>query len=52
MVHHIVELLDDWDKALDMDNLESLCNPCHNKHHGYRGKSKQKVSSKIKVIKG
>jgi 5-methylcytosine-specific restriction endonuclease McrA len=51
MVHHIVELKDDKSKALDEDNLISLCNPCHNKEHGYQGKIK-KVSSKIKVVKG
>jgi 5-methylcytosine-specific restriction enzyme A len=52
MVHHIVELLDDWNKALDIDNLSSLCNSCHNKVHGYRGEPERKVSSKIKFVKG
>ncbi|WP_212925341.1 HNH endonuclease [Oceanobacillus sp. J11TS1] len=31
VVHHIVELLVDWSKRLDLDNLESLCHSCHNR---------------------
>ena len=32
-IHHIVEIKDDWDKRLDMDNLETVCATCHiNKH--------------------
>ncbi|WP_038601833.1 HNH endonuclease signature motif containing protein [Peptoclostridium acidaminophilum] len=34
VVHHIVEIKDDWDKRLDMNNLVSLCHSCHNKIHG------------------
>ena len=30
VVDHIIELKDDWDKRLDKDNLEPLCNACHN----------------------
>lgn len=45
MVHHIIPLLDDWSKGLDMDNLESLCHACHNKEHG----NVKQVSKKIKV---
>ena len=26
MVHHIVELKQDWNKRLDLNNLESICN--------------------------
>ncbi|MGV3285797.1 HNH endonuclease signature motif containing protein [Bacillus wiedmannii] len=37
MVHHIVEVKEDWSKRLDINNLESLCNSCHNKVHGKRG---------------
>jgi 5-methylcytosine-specific restriction protein A len=33
MVHHKVEIKDDWDKRLDIDNLISLCNKCHNSIH-------------------
>lgn len=31
MVHHKVELKDDWERRLDVDNLESICYPCHNR---------------------
>ncbi|PLR93200.1 HNH endonuclease [Bacillus sp. T33-2] len=37
LVHHIVELLNDWDMALDPDNLESLCHSCHNRKHPEKG---------------
>ena len=33
VVHHIVEVKVDWDKRLDLDNIESLCYACHNRHH-------------------
>ncbi|WGH50174.1 HNH endonuclease [Enterococcus phage Phi_Eg_SY1] len=39
MVHHIIELRDPnggWEKRLEMNNLESICYSCHNKHsHKY-----------------
>ncbi|MDD9266064.1 HNH endonuclease [Paenibacillus sp. GCM10023248] len=41
MVHHIVPLRDDPGKGLELDNLESLCHPCHNKEHG--GKETKEV---------
>lgn len=30
VVDHIIELRDDFDKRLDIDNLEPLCHKCHN----------------------
>jgi len=30
-VHHKQELLERWDLRLDPDNLESLCDECHNR---------------------
>ncbi|EHJ08427.1 HNH endonuclease [Staphylococcus simiae] len=36
IVHHKVELKRDWSKRLDMDNLEAVCNTCHNKIHGFK----------------
>lgn len=33
IVHHIVEVKDDWSKRLDIDNLESVCYACHNREH-------------------
>lgn len=38
-VHHIVELKDDWDRRLDLDNLETVCAKCHiESHRGQRKK--------------
>ena len=31
VVHHKVPIKVDWDRRLDIDNLESLCHRCHNK---------------------
>ncbi|CAH1230715.1 hypothetical protein PAECIP111891_06732 [Paenibacillus allorhizoplanae] len=42
MVHHIVPIRDDKDKALELENLLSLCNPCHNKVHGGKEKATTK----------
>ena len=33
IVHHIIEIRDDWDKRVDQNNLETICRECHNKHH-------------------
>ena len=33
IVHHIVELKDDWSLRLDMNNLETVCSACHNQEH-------------------
>lgn len=30
MVHHIVPVKKDWNKRLDINNLMSLCDACHN----------------------
>ncbi|MDR6883125.1 HNH endonuclease signature motif containing protein [Bacillus sp. 3255] len=43
MVHHIIPLRDDREKGLDLDNLESLCNSCHNTVHGVKEKTKVKT---------
>lgn len=32
-VHHIIEIKSDFSKALDTDNLITLCHECHNKIH-------------------
>ena len=31
IVHHIIPIKKDWSKRLELDNLESICLPCHNK---------------------
>lgn len=33
IVHHIIELNDDWNLRLVDDNLEVICQRCHNKQH-------------------
>ncbi len=30
MVHHIIPIKKDWSKRLDLNNLMSLCDACHN----------------------
>ncbi|WP_343256587.1 HNH endonuclease [Mammaliicoccus vitulinus] len=30
MVHHIVELKDDWKQRLNTNNLVTICTACHN----------------------
>lgn len=32
-VHHIIEIRNDFSKALDTNNLITLCHECHNKIH-------------------
>ncbi|MFC0188223.1 HNH endonuclease [Fictibacillus aquaticus] len=39
MVHHEVEVKEDWSRRLDITNLTSLCNSCHNKRHTEKGGS-------------
>lgn len=40
MVHHIRHLEDRPDLALNLDNLVSLCDACHEREHPERNKSK------------
>ncbi|SDY69138.1 HNH endonuclease [Thermoactinomyces sp. DSM 45892] len=32
-VHHVIEVKRDWSKRLELNNLQSVCNACHNKIH-------------------
>lgn len=34
LIHHIIEVKDDWDLRLVLSNLQSVCMSCHNKIHG------------------
>lgn len=36
-VHHLVPIETAPEKALDLDNLEPICQACHNKEHPERG---------------
>jgi 5-methylcytosine-specific restriction enzyme A len=51
MVHHIKSFEDHPELALDIDNLASLCYPCHNKEHPEKGGGEKKKQRKINVIK-
>lgn len=42
MVHHIIPLEERPDLALNIDNLRSLCNECHNKKHPEKGRQAAK----------
>ncbi|EOB6976219.1 TPA: HNH endonuclease, partial [Staphylococcus aureus] len=49
IVHHIIYVDEDFNKALDLDNLMSVCYSCHNKIHANdNDKSNLK---KIRVLK-
>jgi 5-methylcytosine-specific restriction enzyme A len=49
MVHHIKELEQHPEVALDLDNLVGLCDSCHNKQHS--GPKEKQISKKLIVIK-
>ncbi|MGK0575518.1 HNH endonuclease [Macrococcus capreoli] len=49
IVHHIVELKDDWSLRLDMNNLETVCSACHNQEHT-KTKKGLNTSTKNQVI--
>ncbi|NBI27805.1 HNH endonuclease [Chengkuizengella marina] len=42
IVHHIEHFEDNPSRALDMDNLLSVCSSCHNKEHPEKGRKKDK----------
>ncbi|MBX0340542.1 hypothetical protein U0Q17_01674 [Lactiplantibacillus plantarum] len=51
-VHHIVPIKDDWNKRLDLGNLETICMACHNKEHFEKGysKSKKKIRKNKNIV--
>ena len=54
MVHHIIPLEDRPDLALNLSNLRSLCNECHNRKHPEKGRQAQqngKQKHGMRVIK-
>lgn len=53
LVHHIKHLEDEPDLALDPNNLESVCNSCHNKLHPEKGSGKKEGATRsgLRVIK-
>ncbi len=51
IVHHKVELLDDWSLALEDSNLETVCHDCHEVEHPNRLMSKEQKEKEIKKKK-
>lgn len=53
MVHHIIPREQRPDLALNLDNLRSLCNQCHNRAHPEKGAGEQKreTARKMRVVK-
>ena len=53
MVHHVISINDRPDLALDLGNLRSLCEACHNKKHPEKGKQRQAKQrhGQMRVIK-
>lgn len=46
VVHHIVELKEDYSKRLEEDNLVTLCHSCHNiLHSNYTEKEKKELKN-------
>lgn len=50
VVHHIVEVKDDFTKALELNNLTSICHTHHNRIHGQSKKEQTKIPTKIDVV--
>lgn len=44
MVHHVIPITQRPDLALDIDNLRSLCDMCHNRLHPEKGGQGQAAS--------
>lgn len=56
LVHHVIPRKERPDLALDIDNLRSLCDVCHNRAHpekGGRGKAASRTTgnTRMRVIK-
>lgn len=51
-VHHIIPIEEDPDRALDAENCESICPPCHNKEHPEKGggKKERRKNRKARII--
>ena len=49
MVHHIIPLEERPDLALDLGNLRSLCNECHNRRHPEKGRQAEQEDNKHKM---
>ena len=52
MVHHIVPVREAPERALDMDNLMSLCNACHERMHPERHGAQREETPPLAVRAG
>ncbi len=53
MVHHVIPIEQRPDLALNLDNLRSLCDECHNRRHPEKGARSQEPVRRLpmRVIK-
>ena len=51
IVHHIIEIEEDWDLRLDINNLESVCRRCHNEIHSKKIKEENDLKRVIEKYK-
>ncbi|MCS4486375.1 HNH endonuclease [Staphylococcus americanisciuri] len=51
IVHHIIYLDHDFDKALDLDNLVSVCQKCHNQIHANDSNDDENKNTKVRILK-
>lgn len=49
VVHHIEHLEDAPSRSLDLSNLQSVCDPCHNRLHPEKGGGKKLKDTKRKA---
>lgn len=51
-IHHIMELLEDWDLRLDPDNLICLCGECHRGIHLlYNRSDEDRINTQVQLKK-
>lgn len=54
-VHHLIHVEDAPEKAMDLDNLQSICRQCHNQLHPEKGgkdkESEMPLGVRVVVIK-
>lgn len=51
VVHHIQPVERRPDLRLDLDNLVSLCDPCHNKRHPEKGARPDEITAPLQGVR-
>ena len=51
VVHHIVEAREDINLFWELDNLEVICDSCHNREHPERSGGEKKAKAKRNAVK-